>query len=70
MQTAIISYEEALDLYAGIILHTTGRDEFPMWAYMNNSQQVLILESVISALIAEDEFEKVSDLHEELEKIS
>lgn len=70
MQTAIISYEEALDLYSAIVLHSTGREDFPMWGYMNNSQRILILESVIGALITEDEFEKVSDLHEELEKIS
>lgn len=69
MQTAIISYEEALDLYSAIVLHTTGREDFPMWSYMNNSQQTLILESVIAALLADEEYEKVSDLQEELEKL-
>lgn len=66
---AVIDYTEALDLYSAIILHTTGREDFPMWAYMNDSQKTLIIESTIETLLIQEEYEKVSDLQEELEKL-
>ena len=69
MNTAIINYQEALELYSAIILHTTDREAYPMWDYMNTAQRTLILESTIAALLNEEEYEKISDLQEELEKL-